>query len=88
MAARSSCWRQVLRDLLDNKDKFSMQAFCSMSGYATSFPMEVLMVSRHTWTVYMTMVVCSLFPVIVSSSGLEVMMSPSLMAALKWKGVR
>ncbi len=68
-------------DFEDNQS--SWHAFCSMSGLDTSFPIHVVMVSRHTRTVYNTRRVCSLCPEIASWSGQDVMMSPIVMAALK-----
>ncbi len=65
----------------------SWQAFCSMSWFNASFPMIVAMVSRHARTVNEMSVVCLLFPKIASCSGCNVMISHSLMAALKRKGV-
>ncbi len=74
-----------LADLEDNQS--SWRSFHSMSGLDASFLMHVVMVSRHTRTVYKTRRVCSLCPEIASWSGCDVMMSPSFMAAWKRSGV-
>ncbi len=94
MVVRLSWWRQVARALSDmakqvegNFNQESWRAYWSMSGLEASFPMQAAMVLRHMRTVYKTRVVCLLFPKMASRRCLEVMMSPSLMTALKRKEV-
>ncbi len=89
----SSC-RVVVRALLAaanqadfEHNQFSWHEFCNMSGLHATFPMHVVMVSRHARTVYNTRRVCSLNPEIASWNGCDVMMFPSFMAVLKRNGV-
>ncbi len=61
---------------------------CNMSGLDASFPINVMMVSRHATTVYKTRRNCSLCPAMASWSVHDVMMFPNFMAAVKRNGVR
>ncbi len=89
-----SCWRVVIRALLAaanqtnvEHDQSSWCVFHSMSRFEASFPIHMVMVLRHTRTVYKTRRVCLLCHKIASWSGQDVMISPSFISALNRNGV-